>query len=65
MFSNRSVRVQPSAPPIENAGVPDPRSVFAAARSAGQVAGALTPAVLNAAVEYQTVDLFAPLKKRP
>jgi hypothetical protein len=59
------VSVHPSAPPIEYAGVPDARSVLAAARNAGHVAGGLTPAVLKAAVEYQTVDLFAPLKKRP
>ena len=65
MFSNRSVSVQPSAPPIEKAGVPDARSVLAARRNAGHVAGGLTPAARNAAVEYQTVDLFAPLKKRP
>ena len=65
MFSNRSVSVQPSAPPIENAGVPDDRRVLAASRSAGHVAGGLMPAVLKAAVAYQTVDLFAPLKKRP
>ena len=33
MFSNRSVSVQPSAPPIENAGVPEALIVFAAASS--------------------------------
>jgi hypothetical protein len=38
---------------------------LAAARNAGHVAGGLTPAPPKAAVEYQTVDLFAPLKKRP
>ena len=65
MFSNRSVSVQPSAPPIEYAGVPDARSVFAAARSCGHVFGGLTPAFLNDSTLYQTVDLLAPLKKRP
>ena len=30
MFSNRSVSVQPSAPPIEYGGVPDALIVFAA-----------------------------------
>ena len=46
-------------------GVPDARSVLAARRNAGHVAGGLMPAALKAAVEYQTVDLLAPLKKRP
>ena len=32
MFSNRSVSVQPSAPPIEYAGSPDALIVFAAGR---------------------------------
>ena len=65
MFSNRSVSVQPSAPPIEYAGVPEAFSVFAAARNCGHVDGGLTPALLNAATLYQTVDLLAPLIRRP
>src|SRR5229473_7731681 len=65
MFSNRSVSVQPSAPPIENAGVPEALSVFAAVSSAGQLVGAVTPAALKAATLYQMVDLLAPLKRRP
>ena len=65
MFSNRSVRVQPSAAPIEKAGVPDARIVLAALRNAGHVFGGVAPAALKADVEYQTVDLFAPLKNRP
>ena len=65
MFSNRSVSVQPSAPPIENAGVPDAFSVSAALRNCGQDEGGLTPAFLNAATLYQTVDLLAPLIRRP
>ena len=64
MFSNRSVSVHPSAPPIEKAGCPR-AGVLAARRNAGHVAGGLMPAALKAAVEYQTVDLLAPLKKRP
>ena len=39
MFSNRSVRVQPSAAPIEKVGVPDARTVLAALRNAGHVFG--------------------------
>ena len=65
MFSKRSVSVQPSDPPIANAGVPDDRSVFAAVSSCGHVAGGLTPAFLNEWTLYQTVDLLAALKKRP
>ena len=45
--------------------MPDARIVLAALRSAGHVFGGLAPAALNADVEYQTVDLFAPLKNRP
>jgi hypothetical protein len=63
MFSNRSVSVQPSAAPIEYAFVPDARSVFAALANWAHVVGAFTPAFLNSFVLYQTVDLFAPLKK--
>src|SRR5258706_13137240 len=62
MFSKRSVRVQPSAPPIEYAGVPDDLITFAAARSCVQVFGGLTPAFLNAGTLYQTSDLLAALK---
>ena len=65
MFSNRSVSVQPSAPPIEYGGVPDAFSVFAALSRSAHVFGGLTPAFLNALTLYQTVDLLAPLKKRP
>ena len=45
--------------------VPDARSVLAAVISWGQVFGGLTPAFLNAEVEYHTVDLLAPLKTMP
>src|SRR2546425_9238217 len=58
MFSNRSVSVHPSAPPIEYAGVPDAFSVFAAARSCVHVFGAVMPAVLNAGTLYQSSDLL-------
>ena len=47
MFSNRSVSVQPSAPPIEYAGVPEARSVFAAARNCGHVFGGCDAGVLE------------------
>ena len=62
MFSNRSVSVQPSEPPIEYAGVPEALIVFAAARSCVHVVGGFTPAVLNAGTLYQTSDLLAALK---
>ena len=62
MFSNMSVSVQPSAPPIEYAGVPDALIVFASARSCVHVFGGFTPAVLNAGTLYQTSDLLAALK---
>ena len=65
MFSNRSVSVQPSAPPSEYAGTPEARSVLAAVSSAGQVFGGVTPAFLKAWTEYQIVDLLAPLKTMP
>ena len=62
MFSNRSVSVQPSEPPIEYAGVPDALIVFASFRSCGHVFGGVTPAVLKAGTLYQTIDLLAALK---
>src|SRR2546423_15471605 len=62
MFWTRSVRVQPSAPPIEYAGVPEAFRVFAAVRSCAHVFGAFTPAVLKAGTLYQTSDLLAALK---
>jgi hypothetical protein len=65
MFSNRSVRVHPSAPPIENGGVPDALIVEATLRNCGHVDGALTPAVLKAWALYQTVDLLPALKTIP
>src|ERR1700759_1743997 len=62
MFSNRSVSVQPSAPPIEYAGVPDDFRIFAALSMFDHVFGALTPAALKAGTLYQTSDLLAALK---
>src|SRR5579885_451502 len=62
MFSNRSVRVQPSAPPIEYAGVPDALIVCASFSSCENVFGGITPAVLKAGTLYQTSDLLAALK---
>src|SRR6476620_7167515 len=64
MFSNRSVRVQPSAPPIEYAGVPDALMVLAILSSCENVFGGLTPAVLKAGTLYQTSDLLAALKTK-
>src|SRR5437660_4858485 len=61
MFSNRSVSVQPSDPPIEYAGVPEALIVFAIASSCDHVFGGFTPAVLNAGTLYQTSDLLAAL----
>src|SRR5262249_32494318 len=65
MFSNRSVSVQPSAPPIEYGGVPEARSVCPAFVNCGHVAGAFTPAFLKACALYQTVDLLLALKTSP
>src|SRR6187551_94854 len=65
MFSNRSVSVQPSPPPMEYALVPDAFSVFAALSSAENVFGVFTPAFLKSFTLYQMVDLLAPLRKRP
>src|SRR5258707_13939746 len=62
MFSNRSVSVQPSAPPIEYAGVPDASSVFAVERSCAHVLGGVAPAALNAGTLYQKSDLLDALK---
>src|SRR5436305_7172468 len=61
MFSNRSVSVQPSAPPIEYAGVPEAFSVLASFSSCVHVFGAVTPAALKDGTLYQTVDLLAAL----
>ena len=65
MFSNRSVSVQPSAPPIEYGGTPEALIVLAAFVNCGHVAGAFTPAFLKAGTLYQTVDLLLALKTRP
>src|SRR5437868_5658944 len=62
MFSNMSVRVQPSDPPIEYAGVPDALIVLASLSSCVNVFGGLTPAALKAGTLYQTTDLLAALK---
>src|SRR3954449_6073702 len=62
MFSNRSVSVQPSAPPIEYAGVPDAFSVFASVSICCHVFGGVTPALLNDGTLYQSTDLLAALK---
>src|SRR5581483_2584463 len=62
MFSKRSVSVQPSAPPIEYAGVPDALIVCASFKSCDQVFGGVTPAALKAGTLYQTSDLLAALK---
>ena len=63
-FSNQSVSVHPSAPPMEIGATPESERVCAALRKSGQVAGSVTPALVKAAVLYQTVDLLAALKKR-
>jgi len=65
MFSNRSVSVHPSAPPMEYGGTPEALIVFATDTICGHVAGAFTPAFLNADALYQTVDLLLALKTRP
>ena len=65
MFSNRSVSVQPSAPPIEYAGRPDAWIVSPLSRNVSQSSAGLTPASLYALTLYQTVDLLAALMIRP
>jgi hypothetical protein len=65
MFSNRSVSVQPSAPPIEYGGTPDALIVPAFFVNCVHVVGAVTPAALNAGTLYQTVDLLLALKTSP
>src|SRR5262245_7146412 len=65
MFSNRSVSVQPSAPPTEYGGTPKASSVCAVFVTCGHVAGAFTPAFLNAGALYHTVDLLLALKTSP
>src|SRR5579862_2217403 len=62
MFSNMSVSVHPSAPPIEYAGVPDALIVCASFSSWANVFGGVTPAALKAGTLYQTTDLLAALK---
>src|SRR5690242_8699825 len=62
MFSNMSVSVQPSAPPMEYAGVPLALIVFASFSSCAKVFGGVTPAVLKAGTLYQITDLLAALK---
>src|SRR4051794_8778408 len=64
MFSNRSVSVQPSPPPIEYAFTPEAFKVLALVRKSCQFAGAVTPAFLKASTLYQTVDLLAALKTK-
>ena len=65
MFSNRSVRVQPSAAAIAYALAPDAFNVLASLRNAGKVAAGLPPASLKSLMLYQTVDLLAALKTSP
>src|SRR5262245_34103947 len=65
MFSNRSVSVHPSAPPIEYGGTPEAWIVFAAVVRSGHVFGAVTPASSKAWTLYQTVDLLLALKTSP
>ena len=65
MFSNRSVSVQPSAPPTEKGVVPDDLIVPASLIRSSQLFGGSTPASFSDLTFYQTVDLFAPLKMSP
>src|SRR5262252_398722 len=65
MFSKRSVRVHPSAPPIEYGGTPEDLIVAASFVRSGHVLGALTPASEKEWTLYQTVDLLLALKTRP
>ena len=65
MFSNRSVSVQPSAPPIEYAGRPDALIVFAGREQVVVGRRGLDAGVLEDVTLYQMVDLLAALKSRP
>src|SRR6266498_4210496 len=65
MFSNRSVRVHPSAAAMAYAFAPDAFNVLASLRNAGNVVAGFAPASLKSLTLYQTVDLLAALKKRP
>ncbi len=65
MFSNRSVRVQPSAPAIEYGGSPEALIVSAAATISSNVAGGSTPAVSYVATLYQPSDLLLALNRKP
>ena len=61
MFSNQSVSVQPSAPPMEKAATPESETVWAVLSKSFQVFGTLTPAFSKAVLLYQTSDLLAAL----
>ena len=64
MFSNRSVSVQPSAPPIEYGGDAGRLERLAPSlRSSSSVFGGSTPASSKAVTLYQTVDLLARLEE--
>ncbi len=65
MFSNQSVRVQPSCPATAKAASPESERVCPALSISSYVAGGLTPAWSSASGLYQTVDLWAALKYRP
>lgn len=62
MFSNQSVRVQPSAPPTDTGVTPEAEIVSAVVRNSFQVFGSAAPAFSKTAVLYQTRDLLAALK---
>src|SRR5882757_6949487 len=65
MFSNQSVSVQPSAPPIDTGGVPDSKTVSEVLRKSAQVFGTVAPAFSKAAVLYQIIDLLETLAYTP
>lgn len=61
MFSNQSVRVQPSAPPTENGVTPESYTVCAVVSSSSQVFGSVAPAFSKTLALYQIRDLLAAL----
>ncbi len=65
MFSNRSDRGHPSAPPYEYGSTPESEIVCPVSSSSSHVAGGSTPASAKTFVLYQTVDFCAVLNHTP
>jgi len=61
----RDASVQPSRPPTENAGTPDPASRCASETSPSTLAGGATPSFSKTPSLYQIRDLLAALNQTP